>query len=53
MATGGTRILATLKAICETGRPPLGTRVIYWMFDRMEFALPARTKSEHWPLNHG
>ena len=53
MATGGTRILATLKAICETGQPPLGTRVMYWMFDRMEFVLPARTKSEHWPLNHG
>jgi uncharacterized protein YndB with AHSA1/START domain len=50
MGPGGTRILATLKAICETGRPPLGTRLMYWMFDHMEFVLPARTKSEHWPL---
>lgn len=47
---GGTRILATLKAICETGRPPVGTRLMYWVFDHMEFVLPARTKSEHWPL---
>ena len=23
---------------------------MYWMFDHMEFVLPARTKSEHWPL---
>jgi uncharacterized protein YndB with AHSA1/START domain len=50
MAGGGARILATLKAICETGKPPVGTRLMYWMFDHMEFVLPARTKSEHWPL---
>lgn len=50
MAGGGTRILAALKAICETGRPPTGTRLMYWGFDHMEFVLPARTKSEHWPL---
>lgn len=50
MAGGGTRILATLRAICETGQPPLGTRLMYRVFDRMEFVLPARTKSEHWPL---
>jgi hypothetical protein len=53
MGSGGTSILASLKAICETGRPATGTRLMYWMFDRMEFVLPARTKSEHWPLkNH-
>ena len=50
MAGGGTRILATLKAICETGQPPTATRLMYWLFDHMEFVLPARTKSEHWPL---
>jgi len=53
MGGGGTRILAALKAICETGRPPLGTRLMYWVFDHMEFVLPARTKSEHWPLKLG
>ena len=51
MAGGGTRILATLKALCETGRLPAATRLMYGLFDRLEFVLPARTKSEHWPLN--
>jgi len=23
---------------------------MYWVFDHMERVLPARTKSEHWPL---
>jgi hypothetical protein len=51
MSSGGSRILATLRSICENGRAAAGTRLMYWMFDNMEFALPARTKSEHWPLN--
>lgn len=50
MASGGTAILRTLKAIAETGRPPLATRAMYWMFDRMEWVLPERTRSTHWPL---
>lgn len=50
MSSGGHRILATLKAICETGRPSLGTRLMYWMFEKMEGVLPERTKTEHWPL---
>ena len=53
MGSGGTRILASLKAICETGRPARGTRLMYWTFEHLEFVLPARTKTEHWPLkNH-
>jgi uncharacterized protein YndB with AHSA1/START domain len=51
MASGGKQILATLKAICETGRPGLGMRALYWLFAHMEFVLPARTKAEHWPLD--
>jgi uncharacterized protein YndB with AHSA1/START domain len=50
MATGGHTILASLKAIAETGRPGLGTRLMYVAFDWLEFVLPARTKAEHWPL---
>jgi uncharacterized protein YndB with AHSA1/START domain len=50
MASGGTMIVNTLKAICETGRPAVGTRLMYLMFKHMEWVLPARTKSEHWPL---
>jgi uncharacterized protein YndB with AHSA1/START domain len=53
MASGGNAILATLKAVCETGRPALGTRLMYWMFGHMEFMLPARTRSDLWPLKNG
>ncbi len=50
MASGGDFILKNLKAICESGRPPLGTRLMYLVFDWMEGVLPGRTKTEHWPL---
>ncbi len=50
MAGGGTMIVNTLKAVVETGRPTLGIRLMYAVFGVMEFVLPARTKSEHWPL---
>lgn len=53
MASGGVSMMAALKAICETGQPALGTRLLYWMFDHMEFVLPARTKAEHWPMKRG
>lgn len=50
MASGGTMILKSLKAIVETGRPSWTTRLMYFAFDHMEFVLPKRTRSEHWPL---
>ncbi len=50
MQRGGMFILGNLKAIVETGRPPLVTRLMYWMFGAMEFVLPKITKSENWPL---
>ena len=50
MRRGGDFILRNLKAIVETGRPPLATRLMYAMFGAMEFVLPARSKTEHWPL---
>jgi Activator of Hsp90 ATPase homolog 1-like protein len=50
MMKGGDFILKNLKAIVETGRPPFGTRLMYALFGALEFVLPARTKSEHWPL---
>ena len=50
MQRGGMFILDNLKAIVENGRPPLGTRLMYAMFSAMEFVLPKRTKTEHWPL---
>jgi uncharacterized protein YndB with AHSA1/START domain len=53
MDSGGHTILRCLKAVVETGQVPVGTRVMYWMFDKLKFMLPARTKSEHWPLASG
>ena len=50
MQQGGTMILNSLKAIAETGRPPLAIRLMYLGFDWFEFVLPRRTRSEHWPL---
>ena len=50
MQQGGDAILKALKAIAETGRPPLATRLMYVAFDWLEFVLPKRTRSEHWPL---
>lgn len=50
MTSGSIAILSTLKAVVETGRPSLGTRIMYWMFDRAGFVLPARTRVEHWPM---
>lgn len=50
MQGGRTMILNTLKAVVETGKPAFGTRVMYWLFGKMGFVLPARTKVENWPL---
>lgn len=50
MNRGGMFILNNLKSIVEKGKPPLGTRLMYAMFGAMEFVLPARTKTEKWPL---
>ncbi len=53
MQSGAAMILASLKAIAETGRPAWRTRLLYRLFDAMEFVLPARTRAEHWPLRGG
>lgn len=51
MQRGGTFMLDTLKAIVETGRPAFGTRAMYWAFGALEFVLPKKTRTEHWPLD--
>jgi uncharacterized protein YndB with AHSA1/START domain len=51
MQSGGHTILRNLKAIAETGRPPVATRLMYWVFDHMEWVLPARTRADRWPLD--
>lgn len=50
MQRGGMFILRNLKSIVETGRPPVGTRLMYAAFGALEFVLPKSTKSENWPL---
>ena len=50
MQQGGDMILKSLKSIAETGRPPLGTRLMYTAFALLEFVLPKRTRSGNWPL---
>ena len=50
MMQGGPFILGNLKSLVERGKLPLGTRLMYLMMDNMEFVLPARTKTENWPL---
>lgn len=50
MEPGGTDILRNLKMVVEQGQVSAGTRIKYWLMDLMEFALPGKTKSEHWPL---
>jgi hypothetical protein len=42
--------VSSLQAIGETGQPPLGTRLMYCVFDPMAFVLPARTKRDTGPL---
>lgn len=50
MTSGAQRILSTLKAVVETGRAPLATRMLYALFGVLGFVLPARTRAQHWPL---
>ena len=50
MKRGGTMIARTLKAIVESGRIPLDTRLLYGVFRILEPFSPRRTRAEHWPL---
>jgi uncharacterized protein YndB with AHSA1/START domain len=50
MKQGGTMIVNTLKKIVESGRPALGTRVLYGLFKALEPVSPKRCKAENWPL---
>ena len=48
MIRGADLIVKTLKAIVETGKPPLGTRLLYVMFGMMEPFSPRKSLSENW-----
>jgi uncharacterized protein YndB with AHSA1/START domain len=48
MRSGGKFIVNNMKSIIETGRPSLGTRLIYLMFKLIEPMGPAKAKTELW-----
>ncbi len=50
MQGGGSMIVNTLKAVVETGKPPLKIRIMYWMFGVLEFVLPKKSAVKNWPL---
>lgn len=50
MQRGGTMIVKTLKRVVESGRPGLGTRLLYRLFDLLAPFTPKRCRSEHWPV---
>jgi uncharacterized protein YndB with AHSA1/START domain len=51
MVQGGNMIVKTLKQVIETGRPALGTRVLFGLFKLMAIATPKRCLSENWPVD--
>ncbi len=50
MKKGGSMITKALKAIVETGRPPLLTRILYRIMGWTEFLAPKRMRVENWPM---
>lgn len=50
MTRGGDFIVKTLREVIETGRPALGTRLLYRVFGMLAFTTPAKCRSEHWPM---
>ncbi len=51
MKQGGGFIVKTLKGVVETGKPPLGSRMILLMISLTTWATPKKCLSEHWPLD--
>jgi uncharacterized protein YndB with AHSA1/START domain len=51
MVRGGKMIVNTLKQVIETGRPSLGTRVLFGVFKLMSIATPKKCLTENWPVD--
>jgi uncharacterized protein YndB with AHSA1/START domain len=51
MVQGATLIINTLKSLVETGKLPLGTHVLYMIFDFMGPLAPRKTRVENWPMS--
>ncbi|MFO0958537.1 MAG: SRPBCC domain-containing protein [Isosphaeraceae bacterium] len=50
MVQGGPLITKNLKALVETGRLPLGTKVLYALFTILGPLAPKKTHAENWPM---
>lgn len=50
MLQGGVMIANTLKSVIETGRPSLGTRMLFVVFGLMAPMTPKKCLSERWPV---
>lgn len=50
MDDGGKFITQTLKALVETGKPPLKSRLILTMIRLTQWTTPKRCRSENWPM---
>jgi uncharacterized protein YndB with AHSA1/START domain len=51
MTQGATLIINTLKAVVETGRPSLGTRLLFVLFKLLAPLSPAKCRSQHWKVD--
>lgn len=51
MLQGARLILNTLKGVIETGRPPLGVRLLFGLFALLEPMTPKRCRVENWSLD--
>jgi uncharacterized protein YndB with AHSA1/START domain len=51
MAQGGPFITETIKALAETGKPPLKSRMILGVIAATRWMTPACCKTEHWPMD--
>ena len=51
MTQGASLIVNTLKSVIETGRPSLGTRLLFILFKVLAPLNPASCRSERWPVD--
>ncbi len=47
---GGKFIATSMKSIVETGRPPLGVRLLFVLFKLLEPFSPTKIRAVNWPL---
>jgi len=52
MRSGGDMITSTMKAVIETGRPPVSIGLMHLMMRLMRPFTPAKCRVENWPLEN-